>query len=169
MNLLQIADKADYLVKQYKTRNSITICEALHIEVNPMSSQKLKGLYLYVMRNAFIYLNESLSEFETLWVAAHELGHHVIHPELARQSKRILETSLYDMSTRTEKEANLFAAELLIDEKELLEYIFDYGFTMDQCAKAMNIPAPLIALKTEIMNERGSDLIVQEYDRNFMR
>ena len=121
------------------------------------------------MRNAFIYLNESLSEFETLWVAAHELGHHVIHPELARQSKRILETSLYDMSTRTEKEANLFAAELLIDEKELLEYIFDYGFTMDQCAKAMNIPAPLIALKTEIMNERGSDLIVQEYDRNFMR
>ena len=54
-------------------------------------------------------------------------------------------------------------------QKELLEYIFDYGFTMDQCAKAMNIPAPLIALKTEIMNERGSDLIVQEYDRNFMR
>ena len=169
MNLLQIADKADYLVKRFKTRNSITICEALHIEVNPMSSKKLKGLYLYIMRNAFIYLNENLSEFEILWVAAHELGHHVIHPELARQSKRILETSLYDMSTRTEKEANLFAAELLIDEKELLEYIFDYGFTMDQCARAMNIPASLIALKTEIMSERGSDLIVQEYDRNFMR
>ena len=44
---------------------------------------------------------------------------------------------LYDMTTKPEYEANIVAAEILLDTDEILEYIYDYGYTSEQIARAM--------------------------------
>ena len=41
------------------------------------------------------------------------------------------------MTTKPEYEANIVAAEILLDTDEILEYIYDYGYTSEQIARAM--------------------------------
>ncbi len=54
---------------------------------------------------------------------------------------------LYDMTTKPEYEANIVAAEILLDTDEILEYIYDYGYTSEQIARAMETDINLVALK----------------------
>ena len=44
---------------------------------------------------------------------------------------------LYDMTTKSEYEANIVAAEILLDTDEVLDYIYGYGYTSEQIARAM--------------------------------
>lgn len=168
MDILEIAAKADSYVRKYKTRNPFVIAEALGVEIMPIEMQKLKGCFKVIKRNPFIFVNAFMEEAETVWVLGHELGHNCLHRHLAAMSSGLMEYSLYDMTARPEREANLFAAELLIDEEDLLEYIYDYGYTAEQCAQALNIHPAFIALKIEILNARGYDLRMQDYDRKFL-
>ena len=39
---------------------------------------------------------------------------------------------LYDMTTRPEYEANIVVAEILIDNEELLDYIYTYRYSAEQ-------------------------------------
>jgi Zn-dependent peptidase ImmA (M78 family) len=55
-------------------------------------------------------------------VAAHELGHDRLHHHLARVSP-LKDFMLYDMTSRTEYLANLFASELLISDDEVEECV----------------------------------------------
>ena len=57
------------------------------------------------------------------------------------------EFMLYDMTTKAEYEANIVAAEILLDTDEILEYIYDYGYTSEQIARAMGTDINLVALK----------------------
>ena len=170
MDILKIAEKADDLVRKYSTRNPFRIAEALNIIVIPRNLKTLKGCFRVENRNSFIFINRSLDECESAWVLGHEIGHKMLHYLTAKNLERgLLEFSLYDMTTTPEREANIFAAELLIDEKELTDYIYNYEYSVDECAKAMSMHPTLIALKIEILNARGHKLNVQEYDRNFLK
>lgn len=42
------------------------------------------------------------------------------------------------MATKPEYEAVIVAAEILLDTDELLEYIYQYGYTSEQIAGVMN-------------------------------
>ena len=64
---------------------------------------------------------------------------------------------LYDMTTKPEYEANIVAAEILLDTDEILEYIYDYGYTSEQIARAMGTDINLVALK--LPTWRKADMI----------
>lgn len=61
-----------------------------------------------------------LEEPQRKTVAAHELGHHILHRHLAKASP-LREIGFYDAASGPEYEANLFAGELLIDRAVLFE------------------------------------------------
>lgn len=157
------------LVKRYGTRDPFRIAKELGIIVLDDCDNfgPLKGMYRIIKRNRFIFLNKDLSPEMKRIVCAHELGHDQLHRHLAA-SAGLQEFSLYDMRTKPEYEANIVAAEILLDTNEVLEYIYDYGYTSEQIARAMNTDINLVALKIAHLAETGYDLRRQDFRSDFL-
>lgn len=158
------------LVKRYGTRDPFRIAKELGIIVLDDCDNfgPLKGMYRIIKRNRFIFLNKDLSPEMKRIVCAHELGHDQLHRHLAT-SAGLQEFSLYDMRTKPEYEANIVAAEILLDTNEVLEYIYDYGYTSEQIARAMNTDINLVALKIAHLAETGYDLRRQDFHSDFLK
>ena len=167
--VLQIAKDAEKLVKKYNTRDPFVIAEAFGINIMPLESVKLAACYRYIKRNHFIFLSENLCEEDAYNALCHELGHFLYHKSLAKGKQGLLEFSLYNMTSITEREANIFGAALRIDDRELIELIHTYGYTIQQCASELGTNEAYIALKCDILIEQGYELYPQEYDRDFWK
>ena len=101
-------------------------------------------------------------------VCAHEIGHDQLHRDLAKNNS-IREFMLYDMTTRPEYEANVVAAEILLDSQEVLDYIFNLDYTIEQIATAMSTDINLVALKVAELNCQGYRLRQQEHKSDFLK
>ena len=145
------------LVKRCGTRDPFKIAKELGIEVLLCENfGPLKGMYRVVKRNRFIFINQDLSEQMQRIVCAHELGHDQLHRSLAKD-RTIREFMLYDMKSRPEYEANMYAADLLLDDDEVMELAKE-GYDMQQVASILNTDINLVGLKMASMNYRGYDL-----------
>lgn len=129
---------------------------------------KIGFMYCIVKRNRFIFLNKDLSPQMKRIVCAHEIGHDRLHRALAKKHG-LQEFVLYDMATKPEYEANIVAAEILLDSDEILEYIYDYGYTSEQIARAMHTDINLVALKIAHLAETGHKLRRMEYRSSFLK
>lgn len=157
------------LVRRCGTRDPFQIARELGIEVLFCDAfGSLKGMYRVIKRNRFIFLNKDLEDRMLRIVCAHELGHDQLHRKLA-QANSLHEFMLYDMTTRPEYEANLVAAEILIDNDELLDYIYHYRYSAGQIARAMDTDVNLVALKIAHLTEFGYDLRPVEHRNDFLR
>ena len=112
---MDIKSRVENLVKKYGTREPYKLCKMLKIKIIYSDLGNIKGIYKKVVTNKFIAINENLDEFCQKVVLAHELGHAILH-----HSKEIQTLKDYDLfpsfSNQLEVEANIFAAELLIDD-----------------------------------------------------
>ena len=120
-----------------------------------------------IKRNRFIFLNNSLDENMLRIVCAHELGHDQLHRNMAKTTP-IHEFMLYDMKSKPEYEANIVAAEILMDSDEVLRYIYEYGYTAEQIASAMSTDINLVALKVAHLATLGYNLHALEHKSNFL-
>ncbi len=151
-----IYDKVNEITKKYKTRNPFDIADAMDIDVDCADLGTLKGFYIVYKRNRFIVLNKSLTDTLSGIILAHELGHDQLHRSLA-ENGGIKESSFFDMKSRPEMEANIFAANLLISDKAVISYGED-GYTAEEMAKELYVPYPLALIKLNDMNNRGYKL-----------
>ena len=117
-DLLSIKRRAENLREAYGTKNPFIIAEGLGIVVLFRNLGSLKGFYTIEKRIPYIVINSSLDEYTAKVVCAHELGHDRLHKRLARNGM-LNEYELYLVNTKTELEANTFAAHLLISDKDL--------------------------------------------------
>ncbi len=154
--MLCIADKAEKLKHKYHTSDPFEICSCYGINVRFADLGKLKGFYKYYMRNRFIVINENLSESMKKLVCAHELGHDVLHREFAKRIN-LWETTFFDMTSRPELEANIFASEILVEDGDILEAV-DNDVSVREIASILCVDENIIKLKLCIMKERGYDL-----------
>ena len=76
MNIKRLVDS---LVRKYKSRNPFEIIEHLNVIVVFYPLHGVKGFYQYFQRNNIIYIDETLSDKEKLFVCGHELGHMFLH------------------------------------------------------------------------------------------
>lgn len=157
------------LVRRCGTRDPFRIAQELGIEVLFCDDfGPLKGMYRVIKRNRFIFTNKDLSSRMQRIVCAHELGHDQLHRYLAK-GNALQEFMLYDMTTKPEYEANIVAAEILIDTDEILEYIYQYGYTSEQIARAMHTDINLVALKIAHLAETGYDLRRIDHRSDFLK
>lgn len=163
----KISDEAEHLVKKFSSRNPFVIAEALGIHVMFVPLNHLKGVYKVIKNSSFIILNQNSHDKLNKIVCAHELGHHIIHHEIAVDDI-ISESFIYDMSRRYELEANIFACQLLLDDKTVVEYIKE-GFDIEKIAKATETDINLVALKCSCLIKKGYNFIPQEYDLVFLK
>lgn len=164
-----LSDIGDNLVRRFHTRDPFQIAEALGIEVLFCDDfGPLKGMYRVIKRNRFIFINKDLSERMQTIVCAHEIGHDQLHRNMAK-TNAIQEFMLYDMATKPEYEANIVASEILLDTDEMLDYIYNYRYSSEQIAGAMNSDINLVALKIAHLAETGYDLRRVDYRSAFLK
>lgn len=157
------------LVRRCGTRDPFQIAHELGITVLFCDDfGSLKGMYRVIKRNRYISLNRDLGDRMLRIVCAHELGHNQLHRKLA-QANSLHEFTLYDMTTRPEYEANIVAAEILIDNDELLDYIYNYHYSAEQIARAMDTDINLVALKIAHLTELGYELRPVDHRSDFLR
>lgn len=157
------------LVRRCYTRDPFEIAESIGVDVLFCDDfGPLKGMYRVIKRNRFIFINKNLPEWLQRIVCAHELGHDQLHRHLAKNNP-IQEFMLYDMRSKPEYEANIVAAEILLDNDELLEYIYQYRYSAEQIARAMHTDINLVALKIAHLNQLGYDLRPIDHRSNFLK
>lgn len=143
------------LIRRYGTRNPFSIAEAQNIEVLIRNDfKRQKGAFKVIARNSFLFINGNLSDEMQKMVCAHELGHAHLHRTLGMRPEGLLEFELFNITDQCEYDANAFAAALLLDDREILEYAHD-GYDIVQIARITRTNVNMILLKMIEMNNQG--------------
>lgn len=159
----------DKLIRQCDTRDPFLIADQLGIHILFGDDfSPLKGMYRVIKRNRFIFINQNLNEPIQRLVCAHEVAHDQLHRPLG-MSNGLQEFTFYDMTSQPEYEANIVAADILLDSDEILEYIYIYHFSVDQIARAMYTDPNLVALKIRSLNHKGHSIPEQFYRSDFLK
>lgn len=107
------------LVKKYHTRDPFEILENMNvIVVESDKYETLKGYCFMSCQSTYTVINTFLPEPVKRIVAAHELGHIILHRHQLKMAP-MKDSVLYDMTSQTEYEANMFAADLLINDDDI--------------------------------------------------
>ncbi|MCL2019532.1 MAG: ImmA/IrrE family metallo-endopeptidase [Oscillospiraceae bacterium] len=159
---------AKSLLDRCKTREPFKIARELGINVWWRNDfVKLKGMYKVIERNRFIFVNSKLDEYERRLIIAHELGHDALHREIAKNGA-MQELAFYDMKSRPEYEANVFAADILLDDDEVIE-LAEGGYDERQIASWLCVDINLLMIKMNEMNKRGYKFNISHTPRgNFL-
>ena len=107
----EILKLIDNLYFEFGTKNPISICKGLGIEI-VSANIEMKGLYTVVLNSKLIVVQSLLEGFAKLFVIGHELFHALEHDcEQVRFFREYtgFKTNIY------EEEANFFATQLLKD------------------------------------------------------
>ena len=164
----KVRSVARRLVRLFATRDPFKIAEALGIQIRFVELNHQKGFCKHILRNFFIFINSNLSREMQIMACAHELGHVLFHKDYLIDDQVLLEMDTYDPKNRTEYEANLFAASLLVDEDELRELLLS-GADLPRAAAALGINENLLVLKLEEMRKAGIPVEVPDLpERSFM-
>lgn len=153
-----IIKQADTLVRHYKTRNPFELANHLSITVKYGEFSQLKGFYNYTYRNRFIVVNSRLNELEQNITCSHELGHDRLHRNQAKLGL-MKDYHLFNVADICEREANLFAAQLLIDDSDFLDCA-SMKLTSAQIAAELNVHEELAIIKGTILNRQGHNLSI---------
>jgi len=148
------------LKRQYGISDPIKLCKAMGIIVNfvPLGKDEdsIKGFFIYQNRMSVITINSDLPEVIQRIIAAHELGHAVLHKK--RGACAFHEVALFDDSIVCEKEANFFAAELLLEDDEVFDNL-NNDTTFFGCAAILRVPMELLDFKFRVMKWKGYKLM----------
>jgi Zn-dependent peptidase ImmA (M78 family) len=146
------------LIRRYQTRDPFTIAEERGIQILMRSDFKSqKGAFVVLQNISFIFINANLSEHMQRLVCAHELGHALLHRTLGKNVGGVMEFEIFDIKDDTEYDANVFAANLLIDEEEVLEMARE-GYDVVHIAKELNLNVNILLVKLNEMSKNGYDL-----------
>ncbi len=156
----KIYKKANKIISNVGTRDMITVARDLGIKLYFEDNYThLLGMYTYMYRTRAIFVNSNLDEYMTQMVIAHEIGHDMLHRELAKKSV-LKEFELFKMmKDNTEYEANAFASHLLIDTHEFVE-LARAEHTIAEIASIMNTEINIALIKQRELVSLGYDLRV---------
>ena len=155
----EIVKSVKKLKRRYREDNLFELCRNMGILLlpQPFGTQKgaIMGFFLEQRRIKTITYNSDLSDDLQRIIVGHELGHSVLH---ARSGVHAFhDVGLFDVSSRFEKEANLFAAEFLLDDNEVLETLAQGG-DFFSAAAILRVPMELLDFKFRIMKWKGYEL-----------
>lgn len=131
-----------YYSKLYKTNNPFELADCLNIEVFKLPLGSMLGYYIYMKRHRCIFINSDIEDgILRNIVMAHELGHATMH---RNDNCYFISNKTLLLTSKIERQANKFAAELLINDNMLKDY---EGYTIEQFSKITGFNEELIKLK----------------------
>jgi Zn-dependent peptidase ImmA (M78 family) len=138
-----IKDVVAQLIKKHKTNDPFEIASRINILIITEALGETLGYFNTYKRIPMIHLNETLSDYRRIFVCAHELGHRMLHPKVNTSFLR--KHTLYQIG-RIEREANEFAAELLLPDDVIREFESN-GMTIREAATTYGVPIEAALLK----------------------
>ncbi|MBQ2733047.1 MAG: ImmA/IrrE family metallo-endopeptidase [Clostridia bacterium] len=166
-DILAIAGSASKAAERFRSRDPFSIAEAEGVRVCFYDLGSLNGMYTVLDGVSFIALSESLGVSEARLVCAHELGHHFLHQSIARTTA-LADSTLFSGGGRLEYEANIFAAELLVPDEALREAVKTCP-DIACAASELDVHPEILAVKSEILRNKGTDLNPIEIKVDFLR
>lgn len=165
MQVDYIINEVQALVEKTNTRNPKDICRFLGYKLRYLDLQrKLKGYFIVINRITNIVLDENIVDAYQPVLIAHELGHARLHKQATAMTGFQEMEFLEKRETEPlEYEANLFAAELLLDDQEVLKLLNQYTFF--ETAKILEVPAALLDFKLILLKAKGYRLQPMEISR----
>lgn len=148
-----IIEDVAQLVDQVGCRDPWALARHLkvHLREDPLGS--LKGYLFFQSRIAVLCLNSQLPETLKATVLCHELGHFRYHRD---QNTMFSETQLFVTQGQQEYEANLFAAEYLLEDQSILKGLKDMD--VYALAASLGIRPELLAFKLKLLQFKGWEL-----------
>lgn len=164
-----IYDETQKLIRKYKTRDPFKIMDAMHVIVGETSSfQKLKGFCFMSCKTIYVQISSFLSEEEKQIVAAHELGHIILHRTQLKMAP-MKDDTLYNMQDNTEYQANLFAADLLLSDADIADMAHNEDLDYFSLCSTLNSTPELMSFKLYSLTKRGQAYhMPMEIQSNFL-
>ncbi|WP_431030077.1 ImmA/IrrE family metallo-endopeptidase [Lysinibacillus sp. LZ02] len=135
-----IRERALQLKKKYNTNCPYKLANYLKVHVMKHNlHHEINGYYKYDRRNQYIVINNNLEKHSQRIVCAHELGHAVLHKNV---NTPFMRQNTFLSVSKIEREANCFAAELLIFDEDMYEFNNIYDI-----ASLRGVPVELVKLK----------------------
>ncbi len=161
MSIAYICQKVKQTAHKYRTSDPYQLCRDLHISLllRPMGTKResCKGFYLLQSRQQVIVINNDLLPELQRIILAHEIGHALLHRKAALK-KAFSDFVLFDAASTLEYEANIFAAELLVNDHEILSLLNDDDTDIFAAASFFNLPPELLDFKLRILQHKGYKL-----------
>ncbi len=144
------------LLREQRTSDPFSLARGLGLDVDYAGLGNLKGFYIVYKTGRYVVIDRYLDEHMARIVLAHEIGHDTLHRDIAANGG-LGEKSFFDMTTKPEREANIFAAELLISDDDMLE-LGERGCTIEDAAKELGVYKQVAVIKARSMEERGFNI-----------
>lgn len=136
-----IKSKVNELIIMHNTRNPYEIANAEGILIIKEPLGNIHGYYSNQYRQKIIHINSDISEQRQLITCSHELGHAILHPD--SNTSFLREKTFYSVD-KLEGQANYFAAELLIDDSKINNYL---EYNLEQISIIENLPVEILKIK----------------------
>lgn len=160
MSYAEVCGAVKALQKKYHESNPFRLCADMNIlllsQALGNTPDAIKGFYLESKRIRTITVNCDLPEAVQKIIVAHELGHAVLHRHSGIHAFH--DIGLFDESSLLEKDANLFAAEYLLRDQDVLETL-NRDTTFFSAAAMLRVPAELLDFKFRVLKWKGYKLI----------
>ena len=137
----------------------ITALHAAQATVTSWPRQQVRSWFTWTLarsmnKTKYVVINDRLSSIEARVVAGHEAGHIIRHATELKVGA-FQDNDIYMATGKKEREANVFAADFLIRDADVLELMQSCDSNFFNVSKALRIPAPFFAFKLYSMVERG--------------
>lgn len=129
--------KVGELIAEYDDADPFSLLQAMGAKTFLLPMEGINGIYKTIHEIPMVFINNNLSEDEIRFVAAHELGHVVLHGELNRffmDRYTLMRSSIY------EQQADLFAVCLL---HPFPEDVIDDGDNIERLAHKLGVSEDL--------------------------
>lgn len=168
INSQNIYDSAKQILQKSTTKAPIEIAKSLGISVYHRNDlEELLGFYTIVNGIRAIVINNKLDEYMERMVIAHEIGHDILHRDIAKKNM-LKEFELFNIKNNTEYEANIFASHLIIDDDTFIELAHD-GVDVVSMSNIFGVNVNLVLIKANEMRVLGYDLnLPMDIQKNFL-
>lgn len=160
MTYSQICESVKKVTRKYDETDPFRLYRAMGIlllfDSLGTDPDAIKGFFIENRRIRAITINSDLPQVIQRIIVAHELCHAINHRGGGVHAFH--ELMLFDNTSQLEKDANLFAAELLLDDQEVFE-VLNQDTTFFSAASALRVPAELLDFKFRVMKWKGYKMI----------
>ncbi|MDO5733918.1 MAG: ImmA/IrrE family metallo-endopeptidase [Eubacteriales bacterium] len=153
-----IIDSCAALCEKHQSRDPLLLAEADGIHLFPrFDFEQLKGMYMVLNNWRCIFYKADLAEPQIAEIIAHELGHDQLHQDYIEAGREFIDHSLFDPRSKLEREANFFAAELLLTDREFFD-LMEEGAALEWAAQTCGYNPNLLLYKAELLRSKGYQL-----------
>ena len=156
----EVCKAVETLKKKYDTTDPFHLCREMGIRLltQPLggSQDAIKGFFVEMNRIKMIVVNGDLPLVLQRIITAHEIGHAVMHCHTGL--REFHDVCVFDESSVLEKDANLFAAELLLDDRSVMTTL-NADTTFFTAAASLRVPVELLDFKFRVMKWKGCKMV----------